>query len=535
MRQVLAVVAGAAALIAGSAVPAGARPAPGRGIAWRPCDRTLTARPPLGIGIRAAREDPGGKRAGRALQEECATVQVPLDHSRPDGRQITLAINRIRGTAPRNGEHRGVLLVNPGGPGGSGLELARHVAALLPPEVAARYDVIGFDPRGVGASRPALTCVDARRYFAAPRPDNVPRTAAEEDALVARAKRYAEACGERWGWFLPHLHTENAARDMDVIRAALGKEKISYLGYSYGTYLGAVYATLFPHRVHRLVLDSVVDPGRVWYDSNLDQNHGFDRRHRDFLAWVARYHAEYRLGRTEAAVSRAWYALRDRLRTRPAAGIIGPSELDDIYTAGAYSSRLWPALAGAFSWYVHRGETAGLVRLHRALGKEDEEEENSYAVYLGVECRDAPWPRDWARWHRDTVRSHEDAPFMAWPNTVYNAPCAFWPVPGRTPVRVGTDRLPPVLLIQSEGDPATPYPGALTVRRLFPTARLVVESGGGDHGVSLGGNPCVDDRLAAYLLDGRVPERRSTGHADAVCPAPPAPEPAAAEDGDRRP
>jgi pimeloyl-ACP methyl ester carboxylesterase len=461
---------------------------------------------------------------------QCAVVRVPLNHTRPDGPSITLALNRVKGIASGTSGHLGVLLVNPGGPGASGVALARYVAASLPKDVAARYDVIGFDPRGVGASEPALSCADPKKHFAAPRLDQVPKNDAAETALLARAKAYAVACGVRWGWLLPHMTTENSARDMDVIRRALGEEKISYLGYSYGTYLGAVYATLFPNRVKRLVLDSVVDPEGVWYDANIAQDHAFNRRHRAFLAWVARHHDVYHLGRTEGAVSTAWYGMRARLAARPAGGLIGPSELDDVFTVGGYTEMVWPAFAAAFSGYVRKGQALGLVNAYRRHVDHDAAAENNYAVYLAVQCRDAAWPRDWSRWVADTTEVNAKSPFMAWANAWYNAPCAFWPEPGGTPVRVGdVAHLPPVLLVQSRHDAATPFGGALRVRDRFPTARLVLE-GGGNHGVALGSNLCVDQHVAAYLRDGTVPgpsTRRRSRQADANCPSMPSPRPIA--------
>ncbi|MEW9532326.1 alpha/beta hydrolase [Microbispora sp. NPDC049125] len=543
MKRVVGVVASVVMLGAGLVGPGGAQAAPRRGVAWGPCEGSQSSAGSLLAPAQAetsaqaaahASAQGQARRRGSAREPgtvECASVRVPLDPAEPYGQQITLALNRVRGTTARDADHLGVLLVNPGGPGGSGLGLARYVAATLPPDVAARFDVVGFAPRGVAPSRPAVSCVDPARFYAPPRPDNVPHGQAEEDRLVERAREYADGCGNRWSWFLPYLNTENTARDMDAIRAALGEDKISYLGYSYGTYLGAVYATLFPKRVRRLVLDSVVDPDGIWYDVNIAQDHSFDRRHRDFLAWVARHDDVYRLGGTQAAVSFAWYSMRSRLRGRPAGGIVGPSELDDVYSNGAYSNRLWPELGAAFSSYVRRGDVAGLVRLYATQAKVDAKEENAYAVYLGVECRDAAWPRSWARWHADTVKAHADAPFMAWPNAVYNAPCAFWPERGGTPVKVGSAALPPVLLIQAERDAATPYVGALHLRRLFPTARMISE-GGGNHGVSLAGNPCVDRHLAAYLRDATLlPQRRSRRGADASCPAQPDPRPASPTPG----
>ncbi|WP_310737935.1 alpha/beta hydrolase [Microbispora sp. H10949] len=571
MKRVVGVVAGVAALVAGLAVPGGAaaqgatprerpwgeqggehraghgaehRPdhradhradhwagrwgPPQRPLEWRPCPSQDALGETSSGGLldsAASRTSRDASRGGarREPGQECATLDVPLDYSEPYGQRISLALNRIRGTVSRDGNHLGVLLVNPGGPGGEGLSLAGYVAARLPADVAARFDVVGFAPRGVAPSRPALSCVDPARFFAAPRPDNVPRDDADEQVLAGRARQYAEGCGNRWAWFLPYLTTENNARDMDAIRAALGEDRISYLGYSYGTYLGAVYATLFPRRVRRLVLDSVVDPDVDWYDANIAQDRSFDRRHRDFLAWLAGHDDVYRLGASQAAVSYAWYALRARLRDRPAGGVVGPSELDDVFSNGAYTDRLWPYLAAAFSAYVHRGDPSILVRLFHSEAEIDAEKENAYAVYLGVECRDTPWPRSWARWHDDTRRLHAEAPFMAWPNAVYNAPCAFWPEKGGTPVKVGTAQLPPILLIQAQRDAATPYEGALRMRRRFPTARLVT-SGGGNHGVSLAGNACVDRYLAAYLRDATAPpQRRGARGTGASCPADPSP------------
>ncbi|GGM67828.1 peptidase [Thermopolyspora flexuosa] len=511
MKRVIAVATGATVLAtglgwtagaeaygaAGRAAGAGAAP---KALRWGACDK-------VGAG--------SGER-----KAECATVEVPLDHSDPSGRRLRLALNRFRATGPRSAR-LGVLLVNPGGPGASGRELAAYVAAHLPERVTARYDIVGFDPRGVGASSPALSCVDPKRYYRPPRPDNVPRGERDEEVLLERARAYAEGCASRWSWLLPHMTTENAARDMDVIRQALGERTISYLGYSYGTYLGAVYATLFPERVRRMVLDSVIDPTGVWYANNLAQNTAFERRHRDFMAWVAAHHRTYRLGATAERVGAAWYRLRESLRDRPANGVIGPTELDDLFTVAGYTDAIWPKLARAFADQVRRGDATRLMKAFRRYVRNGTADaENGYAVYLAVECRDAPWPRDWAAWRADSRRLNATAPFLTWANTWYNAPCAFWPVPGRTPVKVGTTaKLPPILMLQSRRDAATPYQGALRMRRLFPTARLVTV-GGGNHGVTLSGNVCADRRVESYLLTGAVPGERA-----ATCRRAPAPVP----------
>ncbi|MFF8997572.1 alpha/beta hydrolase [Streptomyces achromogenes] len=449
---------------------------------------------------------------------QCASVRVPLDHADPAGRQITLALSRVPHTA-RTSE--GPLLVNPGGPGGSGLELAGFVASALPGSVAARYDVIGFDPRGVGRSTPALTC--APGHFAAPRPDSVPATPALERANLDRARSFAGACGRRYADVLPYLDTVSAARDLDVVRRALGAPRISYFGYSYGTYLGAVYAKLYPGRVHRLVLDSVVDPAGVWYEDNLAQDHAFDDRHRALMAWIARHDAVYGLGTDPARVEARWYAMRAALAREPAGGRVGAAELEDTFTPGGYYDGYWPRLAEAFAAYVRRGATGPLLAAYDRLAAVDAEGDNGYSVYTAVQCRDAPWPRDWNRWRADTWAAHAKAPVMAWNNTWYNAPCAFWPAAPLRPVDIAGDALPPALLFQATGDAATPYAGGVAVHRLLARSSLVVEQGGGNHGITLSGNACLDRYLAAYLADGTVP--RGTGAADAVCARSPEPEP----------
>lgn len=456
---------------------------------------------------------------------QCGTLKVPLDHGRPQGRQITLALSRIPHTAT---DYQGPLLVNPGGPGGSGTELAGLVAKKLPAKVAARYDVVGFDPRGVGASRPALDCEP--RYLSPVRPDPVPHSQAEEQANLRRTASFARACGKKYGGLLRHISSVSTARDMDRIRAALGADRMSYLGYSYGTYLGAVYAKLFPRRVRRLVLDSVVDPNGVWYEDNIAQDYAFDARQQAFFAWVAKYDSTYRLGTDPARIEAKWYAVREKLRSKPADRKIGPGEFEDTFMPGGYYNGYWPDLAAGFSAYVRKGNTKALVKLYDTFGAVDAAGDNGYSVYAAVQCRDAYWPRAWQAWHRDTASVHAKAPFMAWNNAWYNAPCAFWPTASLQPVDVGNDRLPAALLFQATDDAATPYEGGVAMHRLLRGSRLVVEDHGGNHGITLAGNACLDRYLAQYLDSGKVPMGPSgTGaEADATCPAQPDPKPAAA-------
>ncbi|MFD8236524.1 alpha/beta hydrolase [Streptomyces sp. NPDC059696] len=452
---------------------------------------------------------------------QCASLKVPLDHARPQGEKITLALSRVPHTARTS---KGPLLVNPGGPGGSGLKLAGFVASALPAKVAAQYDVVGFDPRGVGASGPALDCRPG--HFDPVRPDSLPTAPAIERANLDRARSFAAACGKKYAHLLPHIDTTGAARDLDAVRQALGAPRISYFGYSYGTYLGAVYARLFPERVRRMVLDSVVDPTAVWYEANLNQDVAFNDRHRAFLAWVARNDPAYRLGTDPEKVEAGWYAMRAALAKKPAGGRVGASELEDTFIPGGYYNGYWPILAEAFAAYVNDKDPEPLVEAYEDFGAVDASGDNGYSVYTSVQCRDAGWPRDWRRWREDNWAVYEKAPFMTWNNAWYNAPCAFWPAGSLRPLNVANGKVPPVLLFQATGDAATPYEGGVTMHRLLAGSSLVVEEGGGNHGVTLSGNACLDAHLAAYLADGTVP--RGHGEADAVCEALPDPKPAAA-------
>jgi pimeloyl-ACP methyl ester carboxylesterase len=456
---------------------------------------------------------------------QCASLRVPLDYRRPDGRKITLALSRVPATAPP-GQRQGVLLVNPGGPGASGLGLAAQVARGLDPTVAAEYDIVGFDPRGVGSSTPALHCEPG--FFSGVQPDYIPASHAAEQVMETRAKTYAADCEKRFGWLLPYMTTEDVARDMDAIRAALGQQKINYFAYSYGTYLGQVYATLFPDRIRRMVLDSTVDPDGAWYTDNIDQDYAFQGRMNAFFAWVASHESAYQLGLTGPEVRQAWYRVRARLETHPIDGpsgpMIGPDEYDNTFLQGGYDDALWPALAAALAAYYHTGSVRQVISLYDLYGAQGE---NEFAVYNAVECSDVNWPRNWAKWNRDTRQVYRTAPFEAWDNAWFNAACAFWPVKGPArPLRIKGAGLPGILMLQGTLDAATPYPGAMVAHRLLPSSRIVVVQGGGNHGQSLSipANGCVNGYLNRYLATGALPESGGAGAVNASCA--PLPDPA---------
>jgi pimeloyl-ACP methyl ester carboxylesterase len=451
---------------------------------------------------------------------DCTTLSVPLNYADPAGRRVSLALDMIPATAPPS-QQQGMMLVNPGGPGASGLGLAAQVAQGLSPSVASDYDIVGFDPRGVGSSVPALSCDPG--FFSGPRPDYIPASAAAERVLIGRAKTYASDCERRFGWLLPYMTTQDMARDIDSTRAAFGVAKINYYAFSWGTYLGQVYATLFPDRIRRMVLDSTVDPTGVWYTDNIDQDYAFQRRAEAFFAWVARYDGTYQLGSTAAQVQAAYYRARNQLLAQPVNGAVGADELDDTFLMGGYDNGLWPGLAQALSSYLNSGQTAGLVSMYQSWGVTNE---NLFAVYNAVQCADVSWPRSWAYWISDTEMVYKTAPFLAWGNAWFNAPCAFWPVAGPArPLQIRGAGLPGILMLQGTLDAATPFAGAQDAHKLLPSARMVVVEGGGNHGQSLASpsDSCVQGYVNAYLATGALPN--TPGLVNATCPATPDPGP----------
>ncbi|MEU5148986.1 MULTISPECIES: alpha/beta hydrolase [Streptomyces] len=439
----------------------------------------------------------------------CATLRVPLDYARPDGPQISLTVSRAIATGARGAARQGALVQNPGGPGASGMSFP--LVAALPgwERIAAAYDLVGYAPRGVGRSAP-LSCQDPAARAKGPVQEPVRPSPAYKAERRAQAREYANGCARRAGVALPYYTTANNARDLHVLRAALGEDKLTFMGASYGTYLGAVYATLYPRHVRRMVLDSPVDPDprRVWYRNNLDQARGFEGRWRDFRAWVARHHAVYGLGTTPEAVQAGYERVRDAVARTPAGGTVGTGELRAAYLQAAYYDDVWPDRAAALAAFL-RGDPSVLAAQAAPDPAVAAEAENATAVYTAVLCNDAPWPADWGTWDRDHTELARTAPFETWANAFLNLPCASWPVRAeRSPVAVGAqpERLPRTLVVAAERDGATPYAGAPELqRRLGAGASLVTETGAGSHGVAGGRNGCVDRHVERYLLTGATP------------------------------
>ncbi len=499
----LALVVGAAPSSAAPTAPGAAGAAKAAGVVWGSCEPGTTDE--------VLEANYGMK---------CGSLEVPLDHSKPDGAKISIAVSRIEHTDDAN--YQGIIVLNPGGPGGSGTVMP-IISLFVDPAVAAQYDWIGFDPRGVGNSSPALSCDND--YAVPVRPPYDPTRDWIEKAWLKRVKGYAKDCGAAASpEFLKHLRTIDSADDMDSIRQAFGADKMNYYGYSYGTYLGQVYAARYPERVRRMILDSNVDPRYVWEQGNLDQNVAFETTMSKFWTWVAKYDSVYHLGRTPAKVEHRYYRTQRELKGSPAGGQIGPAEFNDVILNAGYAEFLWPDVAAAWSAWVNDKDPSGLIGFYG-----DGVGDNSYAMYLGVQCVDAKWSRNWNTWMKENSRTAKKAPFVTWGNMWYNAPCAFWPVKASTPQKVGdkAGKLPPILLLDEQFDGPTPISGSFEVRKRFPSAVLIETLGGASHAISPSGNPCPDDRINAYLADGTVPARKpGNKRADVYCQALPQPVPA---------
>ncbi len=484
-----------------------------------------------------------GKCSETDLQQagaQCTMLPVPLNYSHPTGPKIQIAVSIIRHTSKH---YQGIILTNPGGPGGSGLDLNVFLIGELKAEESqasaagraadkaaiADYDWIGFDPRGVGSSVPAVTCEPD--YFAAPRRSYDPTTKYLLSYWLGRSKRYAEACqthSAAQAALLRNMTTKDSARDMDSIRAALGQPRITYYGFSYGTYLGQVYASMFPTHVRRLILDSNVDPRGVWYQANLAQDIAFNRNVNIWFGWLAKYHHIFHVGKTEAAVRARFNAEEAKLRKHAINGVVGPDEWIDIFLEAGYYEETWVQLGDAFSAWAttHSAKAAAnMVTLYQET--DGPGNDNEFAVYNAVQCTDVQWPLSWAKWSRDNRRVNRIAPFETWANAWFNAPCLYWPAPASKPEHINGSKIHSALLIDETLDAATPFEGSVEVRKLFPHSVLLAEPGGTTHADSLDGDLCVDNTIAKYLAHGTLPKRSHNPKArwDTTCKPLPRPVP----------
>lgn len=449
--------------------------------------------------------------ADPALQ--CATVPVPTDYADPGSPVLDIMISRLASTG--GPARRGVLLTNPGGPGASGLTMPVDLVTKgVPAAVTSAYDLIGMDPRGVGRSAP----VSCGFTLESPYRGNVPPFAPDAAAVSAQAEIAEEVAADcRRGdtdGRMRHISTANTARDMDRIRIALGEEDVSFFGTSYGSALGAAYASMFPERTDRVVLDSNVGGTRLDHDAMRRYAQGAEDSFVDFARWAAVRDDSYGLGRSPAQVRRTYLRLAERLDAGPVSGFDGASfrfrSFLGLYGESQYpaTARLWQSLLAGQPVRADPDavapEPAPSPTREPALAPWD----NNWSAFLAVTCNDGDWSEDLAHYEEAVEQDRERYPLFGAAGANVN-PCAFWPwEPAEPPVPIVDQGATNILVLQNRRDPGTPLAGGQMLRQAFEQRSRLVTVDGSGHGVYVyGDNACALDVTTAFLVQGTLPRR----------------------------
>ncbi|WLQ34620.1 alpha/beta hydrolase [Streptomyces castrisilvae] len=440
---------------------------------------------------------------------QCTTMKAPLDYAKPDGGEIKLAVSRKKATGP--GKRIGSLLVNPGGPGGSAIGYLQGYAAIgYPAQVRARYDMVAIDPRGVARSEP-VECLTGPQMDVYTQVDQTPDDDAEVTKLSGAFKKFATGCEKRSGEVLPHVSTEETARDMDMLRALLGDEHLNYVGASYGTFLGATYAELFPGRTGRLVLDGAMDPSLSSIELNRDQTAGFETAFQSFAQDCVRK-SDCPLGTTSAdeAATRL-KKLFTELDAKPIptgeSRDLGESLATTGVIAAMYDESAWPQLREALT-AADAGDGSGLLALADSYYEREPSGEYANLMYANaaVNCLDLPpafaTPQDVTK----ALPSFEKASPVFGEGFAWAAlNCAYWPVPATgTAHRIEAEGAAPIVVVGTTRDPATPYHWAESLADQLSSGTLLTYEGDG-HTAYGRGSDCIDTAINTYLLEGTPP------------------------------
>lgn len=448
---------------------------------------------------------------------ECGKIAVPVDYDHLSGGTATLAMIRF----PATGRKIGSLVINPGGPGESGVEAALNIVQSLPPRVRERFDLVGFDPRGVASSRPAVWCnsdAENDRLRTEPQVDYTPAGVAHiEDETKAYVARCVDKMGKK---FLANVGTVNVARDLDAIRKGLGDAKLTYLGYSYGTRIGSAYAEAYPQNVRAMILDGAINPNTDPIQADLRQARGFQEAFDKYAADCAKSE-ECPLGTDPAKAVEVYHSLVDKL-VDPNNPMVGrPAHTKDprglsysdaiVGTIMAlYSPALWHYLtAGLIELKSDRGDT--LLELADMYMRRDSKGHytNASDARVAINCVDQPPVKDRAKVIAEDRQSRKIAPFMSYGKFTGDAPlgtCAFWPVPPTSdPHTISAPGLPATVVVSTTHDPATPYKAGVDLAKQLHGALLTFD--GTQHTVVFQGNNCIDNYVTAYLVNGTMPPK----------------------------
>jgi pimeloyl-ACP methyl ester carboxylesterase len=440
---------------------------------------------------------------------DCATIQVPLDWANPDGDRIKLALNRLKSStrpAPK-----GSMLINPGGPGASGKELAEMAPVLFSQTLLKAYDVVGFDPRGVGDST-AVKCVSSPKQLDKFNAANYPLTPKGRKAAIAAAKVWAARCAKLTGPLLGHVDSASVARDMDAIRAALGEAKLTYFGFSYGTKLGALYAELFPDNVGRMVLDGAMDPAKDSNVMSFFQLKGFQSAFKAFAKWcVTKQSPGCFSGRTVKQVTANSLKLMKQAQTKPLKSGKRTLTAQLLLTAliyPLYSESLWPDLDFAIGMALD-GDGSELLwaadayNSRRANGTY---EDNSTEAFVAVGCLDYNRKNmSLAQAKKENRKAAKVSPVLGriWVGNGID-PCMYWKYPQAIkPHKVKTTTKAPIVIVGTTNDPATPFSLAKSLAKQLPSSRLLTYAGEGH--TAYGGSYCVNSAVDDYLIHGKLP------------------------------
>ncbi|MGA4844502.1 alpha/beta hydrolase [Streptomyces sp. G45] len=458
----------------------------GQRLAWRSCPAPSPAQ--------GTDEAPG-------KEWQCAAMKAPLDYAKPKGETVDVALIRKKATKP--GERIGSLVYNFGGPGASGVATLPQAAGDYA-KLNAAYDLVGFDPRGVGDTTP-VKCLD----------DKALDRGADSGDAFKDIKRFTKACEKNSAKVLPHVSTATTARDMDLLRHVLGDEKLHYFGISYGTELGGVYAHLFPKNVGRAVFDAVVDPSQDPVRQSLAQTRAFQKALESAMAYCAKeYGAKCPTGKGPAEGNRRLTALLAELDEKPAPTTEGDRELTKELALTAIGATLyegedgWKFLAQALGEVIEDGTGDNLLMLADLYNGRDDKGRysNMHAAHAAITCADTA-----RRYTRADVAAHrpafEKASPVFGPSQVDGLlGCSQWPVRGTADKpQVAAPGAAPILVIGNTGDPATPVAGARRMaERLGKGVGVTLTVRGEGHG-TYGDNRCATKAVDAYLLDGETP------------------------------
>jgi pimeloyl-ACP methyl ester carboxylesterase len=472
--------------------------------------KTTPSTAPAGLGTFYG-QAPSWKGCGEGF--ECATIQVPLDYSKPSGQKVGLSVIKL--PAQDKSARIGSLLTNPGGPGGSGVDFVRQAARAFGDDLRRRFDIIGFDPRGVAASAPVRcnTGPQLDKFFAT---DSSPDDQQEIDTLGKEGKSFAERCKTKADSELPRVGTVDAARDMDVLRAALGDEKLTYYGASYGTYLGAVYAEQFPKNIRAVVLDGAVDPKLSSTELLIEQAKGFETALRAFADDCVKS-GGCPFGTTADAVinkiasfltatdKKPLTSTRDSRKVTESLAVMGIAR-------ALYVKEYWPVLRQSLTQAIQKSDGTYLLALADEMveRKANGTYSNQTDANMAVNCVDKPNPPNLATYGKSAAEAKKVAPrfgpFVVWGGL----PCVYWPVQTKQPPKPITAKgAAPIVVIGTIRDPATPYKWAQSLADQLSSGVLLTFDGDG-HTAYLQGNSCITKATDDYLLTAKPPKDGTT-------------------------